>query len=208
MIRPVRYVEFGGYQVRLLICRAAIVRDRAADYHTLIGIGVRVVADNEAEARRHRMSIPSLNADGLLPGDIHDCTLDEIEEIFGNDRWVENRMRPCRSVLFRRLRDYIEDIRRLDFVIAVLVNGSFVTGKAEPGDIDLGLVVTAEHDFNRDLRPFEYNLVSKRRVKANCYPFDLFVVAEESPEYLEVVALFRRVKYRPDLAKGFLRVKP
>jgi hypothetical protein len=154
------------------------------------------------------MPIPGLDANGLLPTAIHDCTLEEIDEVFGNDRWVDNKLQPCRSKLYRRLCDYLVEVRRLGFVLAVLIDGSFVTDKPEPGDIDLALVVPEGHDFTRDLRPFEYNLVSKRRVEANRYPFDLFVVAEGSADYDDVVSLFHDVKYRPGLTKGFLRVRP
>jgi predicted nucleotidyltransferase len=154
------------------------------------------------------MPIPDLDEHGLLPPEIHDCTLEEIAERFGRDRWVENTMRPCRSRHFARLRDYLDAFRRLGLPALVLVNGSFATDKPEPGDVDLAVVLPADHDFARDLRPFEHNLLSKRRVRQEGYPFDLFVVAEGSSQYQEVVRLFHRVKDQPERSKGFLRVRP
>jgi hypothetical protein len=154
------------------------------------------------------MPIPNVDEHGLLPNAIHDCTIEEIGERFGNDRWVNDKLRCCRSELYAKFCEYATEVRRLGFVQAILVDGSFVTDKAEPGDIDLALVLPASHDFGQDLRPFEYNLVSKRVVKQRRFPFDLFVVAEGSTGYDTVVKLFHDVKNRPGMFKGFLRVRP
>jgi hypothetical protein len=154
------------------------------------------------------MPIPVLNEQGLLPVDIHDCTLDEMAGHFGQDRWVNNQLRERRSRLFARLRDYWNEYNRSGLPGSLLVDGSFVTDKAEPGDIDLAVVLPADHNFGAEVRPFEYNLLSKRRVRQNGYPFDLFVVAEGSSQHQEVVRLFHQVKDRPGLTKGFLRVRP
>ncbi len=154
------------------------------------------------------MAIPDVNEHGFLPADIHDCTLEELEQRFARDRWVDNKLRPCRNRLFARLRDYLAELRRVGLPAAVLVDGSFTTDRPEPGDIDLAVVLPRDHDFAGNLPPREYNMLSKRRVRQQGYPFDLFVVAEGSTQYQEVVQLFHRVKDRPGLAKGFLRVRP
>jgi hypothetical protein len=164
--------------------------------------------DVSAGRKGAAMPIPDLNEHGLLPPDIHDCALEEIAERFGRDRWVEDHMRPCRSRLFARLSDYLGALHRLGLAVAVLVNGSFTTDRPEPGDVDLAVVLPTGHDFAGDLRPHEYNLLSRRRVRQNRYPFDLFVVAEGSLEYHGVVRLFHRVKDHPEWSKGFLRVRP
>jgi len=54
----------------------------------------------------------------------------------------------------------------------------------------------------------KYSMLSKRRVRQEGYPFDLFVVAEGSTQYREVVDFFHKVKDRPGISKGFLRVRP
>jgi hypothetical protein len=155
-----------------------------------------------------RMPIPDMDEHGFLPAAIHECSLEELEQRFGEDRWVDNKMRPCRSRLFARLRDYLAELRRSGLPAVVLVDGSFTTDKPEPGDIDLAVVLPPDHDFAKDLLPREYSLLSRRRVRQEGYPFDLFVVAEGSTPYQEVIHLFHRVKDRPELAKGFLRVRP
>jgi hypothetical protein len=154
------------------------------------------------------MPIPGLDENGLLPSGVHDCTLEELNERFGNDRLVDNKVSPCRSRLYTRLCEYVREIRRLKYVVSLLVDGSFVTDKPQPEDIDLVVVLAADHDFTKDLRPFEYNLLSKRRVKQNRYLFDIRVVSESMTEYAEAVAFFSQVRNRPELTKGLLRVKP
>jgi hypothetical protein len=78
------------------------------------------------------MPIPDLDANGLLPPGVHDCTLEELEERFGRDQWVENRLRPCRSLLCARLEEYVAELQRARSA-TLIVDGSFVTGRAEPG---------------------------------------------------------------------------
>ena len=81
------------------------------------------------------MPIPTLTADGFLPEGVHDCTLVEIGERFGQFQRSDRR---CR--LFDRLAEYIQDAQTSGVVNAVIVNGSFVTGKDVPSDIDLIVV--------------------------------------------------------------------
>jgi hypothetical protein len=47
-----------------------------------------------------------------------------------------------------------------DLMEAVLVDGSFVTAKSDPHDIDLVLVVSSNHDFSTDFSQSEYNTLS------------------------------------------------
>ena len=86
-----------------------------------------------------------------------------------------------------------------------MIDGSFVTGKPEPNDINLVLVLPFAHDVAADLSPAQYNLVSKRRVQSR-FGFDIVVVREDTGELDEAVAFFQQVRYRPDLRKGILRL--
>jgi predicted nucleotidyltransferase len=153
------------------------------------------------------MPIPPLSPEGLLPPPVHDGTLAEIAERFGRDQWVGDRMRPCRSKLYRALEAYVAELRKAGLAVAVVVDGSFVTGEPEPHDVDLLVILPSDHDFGRDLRPFEYNLLSGRRVKAE-YQFDAIVVPENSAAYAQWVEFFRRVRNRPGATKGLVRLRP
>src|SRR6267143_6908647 len=98
------------------------------------------------------MPLPALNHDGLLPPGIHDCTLDELKVGFGNFQGNDQRPR-----LFARLEDFLDEARTAGLVRCVLVNGSFVTSKPDPNDIDMVVVVSLGHDFAADLLPLQYN---------------------------------------------------
>ena len=131
------------------------------------------------------MPIPSLNNHGLLPEGIHDCSFDEAQARFGSFHGSDQRLQ-----LWTKFKEFFRDVKACALVDAVILNGSFVTGKPSPNDIDLILVVPAAHDFSADLTPTEYNIVSKRRVFRR-YGFDLLVARAESEEFRRYVAFFQ-----------------
>src|SRR6266446_2893409 len=98
------------------------------------------------------MPIPRLNDYGVLPEGIHDCTLEEARARFGTFQVTDRRPR-----LWSKFVEFVEAAKAAEIVERILLNGSFVTAKADPNDIDLILVVGAEHDFSADLSPREYN---------------------------------------------------
>lgn len=75
-------------------------------------------------------------------------------------------------------------------IAEILVNGSFVTAAPVPHDIDLILVVSANHDFLVDFQPSEYNVLPKRRVNRR-FGFDLLVARADSEEYRCYVEFFQ-----------------
>lgn len=72
-----------------------------------------------------------LGPDGLLPPGTHDATMSEIELQFGPN--------PHRRNLIQQLRRLVALARRLGFVREIYVDGSFVTGRTDPNDIDIVL---------------------------------------------------------------------
>ena len=146
------------------------------------------------------MPIPLLNEWGLLPPGVHDCTMDEIEERFARFQRTNQRIR-----LFEKLVAYVKEARGTGLAVALLIDGSIVTAKDEPEDIDLIVVLKPEHDFAAELRPFEYNVLSKRRVR-QYYRFDTLVAAQGSPQYQTCLDLFQQVRDRELLRKGILRI--
>ncbi len=141
------------------------------------------------------MAIPDLNDDGLLPEG-----LDEIIERFGQFQHSN-----CRPRLGQRLQEFFREVVGTGFVVAVIVDGSFVTGKPEPNDIDVVLVLRTGHDFSEVLRPFEYKIVSRRRVR-KVFGFDMLLAEEGQPELNEFLEFFTQVRGDPDVRKGLLRV--
>src|ERR1039458_6773384 len=120
------------------------------------------------------MPIPSLNADGLLPPGIFDCTLAEVRERFGSFQISDRRRR-----LFARLEELFAAMQRSGLFNALLVDGSFVTGKSAPNDIDLVAVLRPGHDFERDLPMSEYALVSRAMLRRR-FAFDVLIAEQDS----------------------------
>lgn len=78
------------------------------------------------------MTIPRFNKFGHLPVGIYNCTLCEIERRFGSFQDTDYRVK-----LFRRLENFIEEVRDTGYVSVLIINGSFVTRSPRPNDIDL-----------------------------------------------------------------------
>ena len=148
------------------------------------------------------MAIPDLDDAGFLPEGVHECSLDEIDQRFGGNQSAFRR-----SALFAKLREFIQEVRSTGMAAGLIVDGSFITNKTEPNDIDLVLILPDEHDFNAVLRPFEYNVLSRRRVFKR-YAFDVLVARDNSPELLEYVEFFQQIRGETDRLKGILKVLP
>ena len=77
------------------------------------------------------MGIPHFNEHGFLPPGEHACSLVEIDARFGIG---DNRRR-----LFQLLQMFVSKERRPRFVEPIYVDGSFVTDKKSPNDVDVTL---------------------------------------------------------------------
>jgi len=74
------------------------------------------------------MPIPELRPDGYLPEGLHFATETEVETLFG-------RTNVRRQTLMRQL-SYFLQLARAAGALRFFINGSFVTAKPEPGDVD------------------------------------------------------------------------
>jgi hypothetical protein len=152
------------------------------------------------------MSLPALT-DGVLPEGIHICFLDEVAQAFGRFQRTERRQQ-----LTAKLRDYLEAVRQTGTATAVIVDGSYVTAKEEPGDIDVLLVLKAEVNLIEEMRPAEYNIQSKRMVK-RLFGFDIFTAIEGTEHYAATVDFLLDVKatepapYTSHTRKGIVRIE-
>lgn len=146
------------------------------------------------------MAIPQLDSFGLLPLGIHDCSLQDVRTRFGSFQGKDSRPR-----LMEKLEAFVDELRAAEIVRAIIVDGSFVTNKESPNDIDLLIVLPAGHDFRADLTPVQYRVVDRRRIR-RVYGLDVFAVEEDSSNYAALIRLFHRVRLQPRLVKGILRV--
>jgi hypothetical protein len=147
------------------------------------------------------MAIPLLTAAGFLPPGSHDATLAEVEAIFGRFQETERRI-----TLFRKLSEYIAELRSLGHAREVLLDGSFVTAKASPGDIDLIVVYPEHFNFGANLTPAEYNTIDRRRVR-RMYGFDVAPVTAGSADLNIWKDYFSRDLRVGTVEKGLLRVR-
>jgi hypothetical protein len=129
------------------------------------------------------MGIPKLRHEGTLPPGIHRATLEEIRAAFGglSTRRVELMLALEAAVK----RAWKAGVRR------ILVDGSFVTAKPEPRDVDL--VVRVDDEFARRLarRLRDARFIAERARDRNPKALDLFVAVDEE-EWASWVKLFEQ----------------
>ncbi len=146
------------------------------------------------------MPIPALDSDGFLPVGVHDGTLDELKSRFGSFQGDDQRPK-----LWARFVKFVREARASGLVRALLVDGSFVTAKPDPNDIDLIVVVPPRHDFSADLSPVEYSVLSKRQVQRR-HGFDVLVAAADSDQYRRYLEFFQQIRFETGRSKGIVRV--
>ena len=84
--------------------------------------------------------LPAFDDFGYLPHGVHQCNLGEVVERFGSGS-------PEREVETQELCDFVEWARRAG-IRQVIVNGSYVTSKEVPNDVDI--VALPGADYPRD----------------------------------------------------------
>jgi len=140
--------------------------------------------------------IPAL-VNGVLPEGIHICTICELEDRFGGFQRSDRRIR-----LTEMLRELEDDARKSEIVAALIVDGSYVTAKDEPNDIDLIIVLRIDFDLKSELRPFEYNIQSKRMIRQR-FHFDVRIAVDGSDLYAEALQFFSKVRQEDQEQAGF-----
>lgn len=142
--------------------------------------------------------IPTFDDAGVLPAGIHDCTLEEVVERFG--RFGRTGVR---HGLTAKLQTFVAEAHATNVVVWLGIDGSYITTKQEPNDIDMVLALNADHDFASPIQPSIYNVVSRRRVKKR-YDFDILAAPENSTALQDHLEFFQRT--RDGKPKGLLRV--
>ncbi len=147
------------------------------------------------------MPIPGLSSEGFLPAGLFDCELPEVSARFGVFSGSDRRPQ-----LFARLEQLARALRSSGLFEELIIDGSFVTAKALPNDIDAIAVLRPGHNFERDLPMSEYALVSRALLRRR-FGFDVIVAERNSALYRTYVEFFSRVREAPELRKGLLRVR-
>lgn len=136
-----------------------------------------------------------------MPAGIFDCSLADVKERFGAFGGADRRVR-----LFTRLQEMVLAMTASQLFDCLVIDGSFVTAKSVPNDIDCIAVLRRRHDFERELPMREYALVSRAMLRRR-FGFDVMVAEQDSRLYTTYVEFFTRVRESPGLKKGMLRLR-
>jgi hypothetical protein len=141
-------------------------------------------------------NIPPFRPDGYLPEGVYMCS--EAEVIF---RFRSSGRRRRRLVL--RLRRWIELGRQVG-ASRLLVDGSFVTAKEDPDDIDT--VILLPEDFTEQLeREYEPALELEEMLLTR-RPEEIFA-AEDETDWEEWVDFFSRTREPDGRRKGLVEIR-
>jgi len=119
------------------------------------------------------MALPPFRADGWLPSGHHAATWEDVFVRFGGTQ--ENR----RALLTERLRQLCDDLRACGVTGTLLLDGSYISAKAEPGDFDLLLIAPANIQVQKDANPSLTDLLDAEASERRGY--SLFYIPENSP---------------------------
>ena len=158
---------------------------------------------NQSAVIRLTMPIPGLNQNGLLPRGVHDCTLDEIAGSFAGN--------PHRKRLFQNLVACLEQEIRPVFVHPIFVDGSFVTDKDDPEDVDIVLDLKEASDEQK----FRGLMFMKEKQSRFFRTYNVhFLVNVDAPGFPDLSSFFQYVGIKtariksldPRHLKGILRI--
>jgi len=142
------------------------------------------------------MPIPPLQDDGLLLPGLYLADMNEIEERFGQST-------PQRQMLFERLRMFV-DMARHCGALRMFVNGSFVTAKPEPSDVDVVIWLGARYIelLNND----DENAKRLKKMFDTRVPKEALLASDEQ-EWDGWILFFSRIRGHLSKRKGLVEVK-
>jgi hypothetical protein len=139
---------------------------------------------------RGLMAIPMLNDFGLLPEGIHDCAAPEVVASFCANA--------AREAVWQGFQGFLRWAGTKPGPVAIYMDGSFVTDKEIPGDIDVAVDITgcSLPDQNEWIVAFhrEHDRV-KREFRTDFYPY----IGEQGHNFR---AFFQYVRVDEALARG------
>jgi hypothetical protein len=147
------------------------------------------------------MPLPAFRDDGWLPAGHHLTTWDEIVSVFGADPGT-SRARTLEDLL--RWRD---DARAAGLTGQILLNGSFISAKPDPGDFDLIFLYDTKTKDLIEQDPSARQLTSYTACKT-LFGGDVFIFWEENvrrfPAFCDIT-MFDRTKMT-GVPKGVVEV--
>jgi len=143
------------------------------------------------------MPIPPLHSD-YLPVGVYDCSFQELNNTFGTNI--------CRKELMDKLDKYIQKLKQAGISGWIIVDGSFITSKTRPNDIDIILVRKRDDFLLKPVTEEENEILDEDRVK-NEYKIHLIPTIEGDRATTAMTSFFSRVRDKgPDVKKGLVRL--
>ncbi len=140
--------------------------------------------------------IPPFRPDGYLPEGLYQCSQAEVVFRFGSST-------PRRRRLVLRLRKWIQLARHVG-ARRLLVDGSFVTQKPEPGDIDS--VILLPEDFRQQVEREDEAALELESMLLTRQPEEI-LAAEDDEDWREWVDFFSRTREPDGRRKGLVEVQ-
>jgi hypothetical protein len=141
--------------------------------------------------------IPAFRTDGYLPEGVHISSEAEVTFRFGSTS-------PRRRRLALRVRRWIELARQVR-APRLLIDGSFVTDKLDPHDVDAVILLPA--DFQEQVRRSMDAALELEEMLLTRRPEEIFG-AEDQTDWDEWVAFFSRTRESDGRSKGLLEIQP
>lgn len=151
------------------------------------------------------------NEEGCLPLGIYEMTLEEFEDIFSKNKSLRRRE------IMKHYKKHVEEIINSPYYLNHWINGSYVTLKENPKDIDtlteFDGVEIDKHDDKTKIEDLIYN--APLRTENTCHSFLVYKYPESFPneyeKYLEIKSrtlaiLFAKNKVTKN-PKGYIKLK-
>jgi hypothetical protein len=119
------------------------------------------------------LAIPDFREDGWLPVGHHTATWEEVSERF--DGTAGGR----RAILTERLLKLRDDLRACGVSGIIVLDGSYISAKLEPGDFDLLLIAPADIQVRKDTNPSLADILDAEASEQRGY--SLFYIPDDSP---------------------------
>ena len=140
--------------------------------------------------------IPEFRSDGYLPEGLHIASEAEVTFRFGSSS-------PRRRRLALRLRRWIELARKVK-ALRLLIDGSFVTNKHEPNDIDA--VILLPEDFQHQIEQEMEPAIELEHMLLTRHPEEIFA-AEDQADWSAWLQFFSRTREADGRRKGLVEIK-
>ena len=142
------------------------------------------------------MALPEFLADGYLPAGLHLCDESELLQRFGSDNL-------CRRRLGIRVQTWLALARAIR-AKRFLIDGSFVTAKEEPNDVDA--VIWLPDNFHDRVAFREEPATMIEQMLVTQYPEELFP-AYDADDWQEWVETFSRIRESVEHQKEIVEMR-